>query len=232
MQMNETRLGRLDDLLISTNRYSLETLDGLFSAAIVGPAEVDIDDCMAILDSDEATPWESEAVHAEVATLLKEFWAVIEARVSGDPKVLAEEALPFVDSPEEFDEIEDVGSYTGDFPLASDWALGFRFAIGEWEEEWSEWMDEKTYPFVGMLLTLTADQTDPDPGTPTVAIPSFEERMNLLNEIPFQLAQLYRRRHPQHGKPAQRDESKVGRNDLCPCGSGKKFKKCHGAEGA
>jgi uncharacterized protein YecA (UPF0149 family) len=21
---------------------------------------------------------------------------------------------------------------------------------------------------------------------------------------------------------------KVGRNDLCPCGSGKKFKKCHG----
>jgi hypothetical protein len=22
----------------------------------------------------------------------------------------------------------------------------------------------------------------------------------------------------------------VGRNDLCPCGSGKKYKKCHGAE--
>ena len=22
---------------------------------------------------------------------------------------------------------------------------------------------------------------------------------------------------------------KVGRNDLCPCGSGKKYKKCHGA---
>jgi preprotein translocase subunit SecA len=22
---------------------------------------------------------------------------------------------------------------------------------------------------------------------------------------------------------------KIGRNDLCPCGSGKKFKKCHGA---
>lgn len=25
------------------------------------------------------------------------------------------------------------------------------------------------------------------------------------------------------------DLSKIGRNDLCPCGSGKKFKKCHGA---
>lgn len=29
--------------------------------------------------------------------------------------------------------------------------------------------------------------------------------------------------------PAGVDLSKVGRNDVCPCGSGKKFKKCHGA---
>jgi uncharacterized protein YecA (UPF0149 family) len=26
----------------------------------------------------------------------------------------------------------------------------------------------------------------------------------------------------------KRDAPKVGRNDPCPCGSGKKFKKCHG----
>jgi preprotein translocase subunit SecA len=26
-----------------------------------------------------------------------------------------------------------------------------------------------------------------------------------------------------------RAQEKVGRNDPCPCGSGKKFKKCHGA---
>jgi SEC-C motif domain protein len=28
--------------------------------------------------------------------------------------------------------------------------------------------------------------------------------------------------------PKQRDEPRVGRNDPCPCGSGKKYKKCHG----
>jgi len=27
----------------------------------------------------------------------------------------------------------------------------------------------------------------------------------------------------------RRDGKKVGRNDPCPCGSGKKYKKCHGA---
>jgi preprotein translocase subunit SecA len=29
--------------------------------------------------------------------------------------------------------------------------------------------------------------------------------------------------------PARRDAPKIGRNDPCPCGSGQKFKKCHGA---
>jgi len=30
-------------------------------------------------------------------------------------------------------------------------------------------------------------------------------------------------------RPVRRHEPKVGRNDPCPCGSGKKYKKCHGA---
>ncbi|WP_123042208.1 preprotein translocase subunit SecA [Cohnella candidum] len=30
-------------------------------------------------------------------------------------------------------------------------------------------------------------------------------------------------------KPTKRDEQRVGRNDPCPCGSGKKFKQCHGS---
>jgi SEC-C motif-containing protein len=29
--------------------------------------------------------------------------------------------------------------------------------------------------------------------------------------------------------PIKRDTPKVGRNEACPCGSGKKYKKCHGA---
>lgn len=36
--------------------------------------------------------------------------------------------------------------------------------------------------------------------------------------------------HHHHHKPVTvvREAPKVGRNDPCPCGSGKKFKKCHG----
>ena len=35
-------------------------------------------------------------------------------------------------------------------------------------------------------------------------------------------------REPQRQVTAVRTDPKVGRNDLCPCGSGKKFKNCHG----
>jgi uncharacterized protein YecA (UPF0149 family) len=38
--------------------------------------------------------------------------------------------------------------------------------------------------------------------------------------------------HAHAGAPAEpyrRDEPKLGRNDPCHCGSGKKYKKCHGA---
>jgi uncharacterized protein YecA (UPF0149 family) len=30
-------------------------------------------------------------------------------------------------------------------------------------------------------------------------------------------------------QPAVSKDAKIGRNDPCPCGSGKKYKKCHGA---
>ena len=35
--------------------------------------------------------------------------------------------------------------------------------------------------------------------------------------------------HPAAAEPFLREEPKIGRNDPCHCGSGKKYKKCHGA---
>jgi SEC-C motif len=40
------------------------------------------------------------------------------------------------------------------------------------------------------------------------------------------------RRPGQNLAPIVRDEPKVGRNDPCPCGSGKKWKRCHGTDAA
>ncbi len=40
------------------------------------------------------------------------------------------------------------------------------------------------------------------------------------------------KRNPTTTAPVRRETEKVGRNDPCPCGSGKKYKKCHGASGS
>jgi preprotein translocase subunit SecA len=52
---------------------------------------------------------------------------------------------------------------------------------------------------------------------------------------PFTRSQPQQQQPPRVGgddalqRTVRRDEPKVGRNDPCPCGSGKKYKKCHGA---
>lgn len=236
MQMTDAKLARLDELLVATDRYSIEAVDGLFSAAIVGPVDTTVDACMRVFDIAGAKAWESDAQKGEAYALLHELWKLIEWRVSSSPDVLQDECLPFVDMPEELDELEDIADYDGDFPLASDWAMGFRFAISEWNTEWSAWMDDEYLKFFLTLVELSSDQLatesedgEPDADAEADAPPSFAERMELLNVLPHSLHALYRRKHPAHGQPIRRDGAKPGRNDTCSCGSGKKYKKCCGA---
>ena len=46
---------------------------------------------------------------------------------------------------------------------------------------------------------------------------------------PFVLGAAPPRAQKKEALTVRRDAPKVGRNDPCPCGSGKKYKKCHGA---
>jgi preprotein translocase subunit SecA len=63
----------------------------------------------------------------------------------------------------------------------------------------------------GSLLTSGGEQADGQPGQQPGAPQQFAGAQ------------------PQGGDPFVRGDRKVGRNELCPCGSGKKFKHCHGA---
>jgi preprotein translocase subunit SecA len=53
----------------------------------------------------------------------------------------------------------------------------------------------------------------------------------LLGPVPGaeQKRDLHTNRDQEQPKKPARTEEKIGRNELCPCGSGKKYKKCHGA---
>jgi preprotein translocase subunit SecA len=72
--------------------------------------------------------------------------------------------------------------------------------------------------------------TMPAPGMPTPNQPTSALEPIPVGPPPPRPRQLHTNREEgEAAKPTHRDQPKVGRNELCPCGSGKKYKKCHGA---
>ncbi|MBR2105372.1 MAG: preprotein translocase subunit SecA [Bacteroidales bacterium] len=57
-----------------------------------------------------------------------------------------------------------------------------------------------------------------------------QEQANSINDTPKQPQQQLTRREPVQRTQPVRAEKKPGRNDPCPCGSGKKYKNCHGKD--
>jgi len=128
----------------------------------------------------------------------------------------------------------------GDEPLpsfAQVWALGFMFAVENWPEEWApprdkdaaKWLDASLQAIVAMTED---DEDEPelspfsDDGPPSVSI----ARLNAFGEAVwavYDLYELWRSIGPR--VETVRKEATPGRNELCYCGSGKKYKKCHGA---
>jgi uncharacterized protein len=86
-------------------------------------------------------------------------------------------------------------------------------------------------------LQLIVALTEPDTGTPALSMfaedgpPSVSERR--LDDFAaaiwavYDLRQLWRSLGPR--VDTIRKGAQPGRNEPCPCGSGKKYKKCHGA---
>ena len=68
---------------------------------------------------------------------------------------------------------------------------------------------------------------DEEPGTRRFAMPSRRAR-----NVNYPTARRRAGGHDAKVETIHRNAPKVGRNEPCPCGSGKKYKKCHGAAAA
>ncbi|PZQ56451.1 MAG: zinc chelation protein SecC [Variovorax paradoxus] len=117
------------------------------------------------------------------------------------------------------------------------WALGFLAAVEQWSDDWTPPRDKDVAAMLADALeaieVLASDDTAPpalsmysEDGPPTVS----QERLDDFGEAiwaVYDLRQLWRSLGPR--VEALRKADEPGRNDPCPCGSGKKYKKCHGA---
>ena len=121
--------------------------------------------------------------------------------------------------------------------FAQVWALGFMFAVESWPDEWLAPRDKDAAQWLDGALQAVVAMTEDDEGKPEVS-PLSEEgspstsiaRLNAFGDAiwaVYDLRELWKTMGPK--VETIRKEATPGRNDPCPCGSGKKYKKCHGA---
>ena len=117
------------------------------------------------------------------------------------------------------------------------WALGFMFAVEAWPDEWAEPSDKKAAKWHDVSLQSIVALTEDDEGEPELSPfsedgpPSMStERLNAFADAVwsvYDLREIWRGIGPRVETLRRADVP--GRNDPCHCGSGKKYKKCHGA---
>ena len=115
------------------------------------------------------------------------------------------------------------------------WADGFFAAVEAFPEDWPEpdmeteegrWYDNCRMRVAALMLP----QSDLDAYIAEEYPGETMDREQLIDEACFAVQDLRLYWLDHAPKPeTRRVEAKPGRNDPCPCGSGKKYKKCHGA---
>ena len=128
----------------------------------------------------------------------------------------------------------------GELVTGAEWADGFLHAVESLPAFWPDPDpdDEATDAYAELFVHVEALMYPLDSDVYRLHLAEFfpvapaapPDRDDLINEACFAVQQL-RLWHVENApKPTPRRVEKTpGRNDPCPCGSGKKFKKCHGA---
>jgi len=233
-QLADEQLDRLESLLDDpalAEAMRLDEIQGFLCAALSGPQAISEQNWLAeLLGSEEALACEAGR---EAAELLRAFAVVLEAELAaGEPPVLL--LYPKdgdEDSPSDY--LPWCQAYLAGVDAAEeDWFE----ALGEEEAEDDEeirdeitYLDERLFPL--MVLTGEAEAAAREHGEEWPEDEDLDEVNNDCEEdLPQAVTDIYRFWLAKRGmETIRRDEPKVGRNDPCHCGSGKKFKQCCGA---
>jgi uncharacterized protein len=216
--LSEKELNWLGDYLDNIaetyeDTLSLEEIDGMFCALIINPISAEPAEWLEVI-FDENFEFESEQEAEKVFGLLFRHWNHISHLIRHPPKT-ERDALYFP-------LISDYDEDNLTHKVAEQWATGFRLGMGYCIDEWEELIDDKEHYVLLAPILLLEQGCDLDNEEKVV---TDEERENLLAMIP---AVVYKIFEYWQAKTKKTKEStiKIGRNDPCPCGSGKKYKKC------
>jgi uncharacterized protein len=218
----------LDSDACSESSMTIAMLDGFLCAIVSGPNAISPSHWMPLVwssaEEPQAPKFESDAQASRLISTVFGLMNDIVQSLGSEP----EEHMLLVD------QIELESGETVE--LIDEWCLGYLQGVGLDEESWLPLMMEREDLFATLLMFGTNeapnnsdDNNDNDDEVPDEAIDKSELSAEQLNEysanlhemIPEIYAYWLSKRTP------VRVEPKLGRNEVCHCGSGKKFKHCH-----
>lgn len=227
----DEELDELEDFLMSDDTSDktmmLDTLDGYLTAIVSGPVTVMpsvwLPGVWGPTARDEPA-FDTVEQAERITTLIMRHMNGIIWNLQYDPDAFAPiiAMAPETDSRREFRDGEM-------------WAYGYMTGIELQREHWKPFFDDSScVDALRPIYLLGGDDLNPEDERLTQTL---EQREALTDQIPASVAWIYRFWLPYReaiterviATSFQREHPKVGRNDPCPCGSGKKFKKCCGA---
>jgi uncharacterized protein len=206
----------LDSDACSESSMTIAMLDGFLCAIVSGPNMISPSHWMPLVWSSAEEPqppkFESDQQASRLLGTVFGLMNDIVHSLSSEP----DEHMLLVD------QIELESGETVE--LIDEWCLGYLQGVGLDDDSWLPLMMEREDLFATLLMFGTneePDDDDPIDKSELSAEQLNEYSANLHEVIPEIYAYWLSKRTP------VRVEPKLGRNDICHCGSGKKFKHCH-----
>ena len=217
-QLEQFLLNRYDDdndyLDQDEGVIEISELDGFFTAIVSGPSTIPPSAWLPALWGDAPPEWQSEKEFEAIFTLLTRHMNSI--------------ANHLINEPETFEPMFLQREVEGEiYTIVDEWCEGYMRGVVLSAEDWM--LDSMEMRI--LLAPIKAFQGEQ--ATKTHEDFKHKEIVNLQNAITPNIREIHaywlarREAAPATvSDPVRRDHPRIGRNDPCPCGSGKKYKKC------
>lgn len=216
--LSNSQIETLDDFLMSQdNAMNIEMTDGFMTALICSPVFLTPSEFLPYIWGEPE--FDSTKQAEEIISLIMQHWNDIQSVLSS-----GEMLAPFLYEEEpEKDQENTVGK---------NWAEGFLLGIGVTQEAWDEVMQDSYLASWTLPAPILAGKELP----PELNLSELKQldRLDLLGALVTGVGKFYEHFKPQRSmQPASTTHfakaPKIGRNQRCPCGSGKKYKRCCGS---